>query len=66
MADSTRSFDVIEEPCTNCRHETPHRVVIELRSESAATEDTRYGRQPYRISTCLRCGEELAGRVHGR
>jgi len=65
MIDPAHPFDVIDEPCETCRHETPHEVAIELRSESRTNENTQYARQPYRISLCTRCGEELVSRVHG-
>jgi hypothetical protein len=52
------------EPCECCGRETPHEVHIEIRTESAKRENAQYSREPYRVATCVLCGEESATRMN--
>jgi predicted RNA-binding Zn-ribbon protein involved in translation (DUF1610 family) len=52
------------ELCDECGYETPHEVRIEIRTESTKRDNAEYSREPYRIATCLTCGEESAVRMN--
>ncbi|MCG1003924.1 MULTISPECIES: hypothetical protein [Halobacterium] len=46
------------ESCENCGMETPHTVTIELCVESTPDGDVPLARQPYRVSSCRKCGTD--------
>lgn len=50
--------------CPHCNSETDHDVRIEVLSESPGSENGAYAREPYRISTCERCGAERTLRMN--
>lgn len=52
------------EPCDQCGDETPHEVAIELRSESPDPKNAGCSREPYRVATCLHCGDETTLRMN--
>ena len=52
------------EPCERCGGDTPHEVRIEIRTESTKRENAQFSREPYRVATCLVCGEESAIRMN--
>lgn len=52
------------EPCECCGRETPHDVRIEIRTESVERENAQYSREPYRVATCVPCGEESVTRMN--
>lgn len=52
------------EVCTPCDEETPHVVEIELRTESSKRENAAFSREPYRVATCLECGNESVLRMN--
>lgn len=52
------------EPCDRCEQDTPHKVRIEIRTESTESENAAYSREPYRVSICMACGEELITRMN--
>lgn len=52
------------EPCPRCDGETNHKVRIEVLSESPGADNGDYAREPYRISTCERCGTERSLRMN--
>ena len=54
----------MQEPCESCGHETPHRVRIEIRTESTKRENAQFSREPYRVATCVGCGGESAIRMN--
>lgn len=46
------------EPCKACGRETPHSVHIELVTESRKRNgNEKFSREPYRIATCMMCGQ---------
>ncbi|MFB6207137.1 MAG: hypothetical protein ABEJ05_11500 [Haloglomus sp.] len=55
--------DVVEE-CTTCSRETAHQVSVEIRTERQKTENAEFSREPYRVATCLVCGEEDTVRMN--
>jgi len=52
------------EPCERCGLETPHEVRIEIRTESTDRENAEFSREPYRVATCVSCGNESATRMN--
>jgi hypothetical protein len=52
------------EPCAHCGHETPHEVRIEIRTESTKRQNAEFSREPYRVATCVACGDESAIRMN--
>ena len=71
MAATTPSQTAIDRPwngtfedCTACEEETPHEVAIEIRSESTDPKNAGCSREPYRIATCLHCGDETVLRMN--
>lgn len=64
MASHASDPDVVREPCVDCGEETPHRMRVEIRTESETTENARFSREPYRIAVCQRCKAETATRMN--
>lgn len=54
----------MEEECSQCGRETPHSVAIQILTENAESENAAFSREPYRVSTCLVCGDELTVRMN--
>jgi hypothetical protein len=54
----------MREACENCGHETPHEVRIEIRTESTKRENAEFSREPYRVATCVACGDESSIRMN--
>jgi formate dehydrogenase assembly factor FdhD len=54
----------IRERCTSCDAETVHEVQVEIRTESSKEENAEFSREPYRVSTCVRCGTESVQRMN--
>ena len=52
------------EECEECGRETTHEVNIELLTESTKAENAEFYREPYRVSTCLVCGDETSVRMN--
>jgi hypothetical protein len=52
------------EPCESCARETPHEIRIEIRTESSEPENAAFSREPYRVATCVVCGNESAIRMN--
>jgi|AntRauTorcE11898_2_1112593.scaffolds.fasta_scaffold22105_3 hypothetical protein len=52
------------ELCTRCERETTHTVSLQLVTESDNPDNAAFSREPYRISTCLACGEQTAVRMN--
>lgn len=52
------------EGCEACGIETQHRVEIQIRTESTTGENAAFSREPYRVTTCLQCGQETAIRMN--
>ena len=52
------------EPCSDCGSEAPHTVAIEIRTESPDPEKAAASREPYRVATCLHCGDETTLRMN--
>lgn len=61
--DGNDGSDRIEQ-CAVCSTETPHDVRIEIRTENEEAEHSSYSREPYRISVCAVCGEEIVRRMN--
>ncbi|MFB6120292.1 MAG: hypothetical protein ABEJ68_04155 [Halobacteriaceae archaeon] len=64
MATKRTEFDEMAERCENCARDTPHSVSIELKTESATTENAEFSREPYRVSECDVCGERSVQRMN--
>ena len=56
--------DEMSEECTECGHETPHEVSIELLTESGKEKNAEFSREPYRVATCQACGAEEVVRMN--
>ncbi|WP_049970688.1 DUF7835 family putative zinc beta-ribbon protein [Haladaptatus cibarius] len=54
------------ERCDSCGNETPHAVSIEIRTENEGAKNSAFSREPYRISTCVVCGDETSQRMNDR
>ncbi|WP_438267368.1 DUF7835 family putative zinc beta-ribbon protein [Haladaptatus halobius] len=52
------------EACEQCLRETPHQVSIELHTESPKNTNSEFSHEPYRVTTCLECGETTSQRVN--
>lgn len=52
------------ETCAACGRETPHEVSVEIRTESTKPENAEFSREPYRVSSCLVCGDEETVRMN--
>ena len=64
MSAHSAANDDMLEPCESCGHETPHDVRIEIRTESTKRQNAEFSREPYRITTCVACGDESALRMN--
>jgi hypothetical protein len=62
-AHSAAGNDMLE-ACDRCGHETPHDVRIEIRTESRKRENAQFSREPYRVATCVACGDEAVLRMN--
>jgi len=62
-AHSAAESDMLES-CESCGHETAHEVRIEIRTESTKRENAEFSREPYRVATCVACGDESAIRMN--
>lgn len=51
------------EPCERCGQETPHRVRIEVRSNTPNPSPRSHNREPIRVATCGVCGNEATLRM---
>lgn len=57
------TLNTVEERCSICSTDTPHRVQIELRTESHKLENAVFSREPYRVATCADCGWTTSRRM---
>lgn len=64
MATQPSQPDAMREACNECGSETVHRIHVEIRTESKKEENAEFSREPYRVSTCTRCGVEAAIRMN--
>lgn len=64
MSVDRSEFDTHTEACPACDGETPHRVRIEIRTESRNPENAAFSREPYRVATCQFCGGESVLRMN--
>lgn len=64
MAATTHTPNAMTEACTACNGDTPHDVRIEIRTESKKEHNAQYSREPYRVTTCLHCGDESVLRMN--
>jgi hypothetical protein len=53
------------ENCPSCGQQTKHSVTLEIRQDGdPGTDREGYSREPYRVTTCRRCGIELGQRMN--
>lgn len=64
MATASDSIADVTEECDTCERTTPHRVDVQLLTESRTGENTEYSREPYRVSECQVCGSSTALRMN--
>lgn len=64
MATKDRSPADVTEHCTQCEQTTPHRVSVEILTESSQVEHSEFSREPYRVSVCQVCGERTELRMN--
>ncbi|NKE36518.1 MULTISPECIES: DUF7835 family putative zinc beta-ribbon protein [Natronococcus] len=64
MATTSGRGDGITEYCDRCESDTVHSVTIQIRTESSKQENMEFSREPYRISTCNRCGTQQSQRMN--
>jgi len=56
--------DSMDEECPECGHETPHRVSVEILTESRREKNAQFSREPYRVAECRTCGHERIRRMN--
>jgi hypothetical protein len=61
---TTDSPDGLTERCDTCDTDTIHEVSIQLRTESADSENAQFSREPYRVTECLTCGHRANQRMN--
>lgn len=64
MATTDDSIDGMTEQCDACGRETLHQVNVQIRTESATSENAHYSREPYRVKECQQCGERSSQRMN--
>jgi len=64
MATHPSDPELVTEACLECDGETKHDVRVEIRTESQKDENAEFSREPYRITTCSKCGSETATRMN--
>jgi hypothetical protein len=64
MATTNDSPDGLTEPCDACATDTIHEVSIQLKTESADSENAEFSREPYRVTECLTCGHRTSQRMN--
>jgi len=64
MASKNKPFQAMTERCEQCKHETPHDVSVQIRTESTKKENAEFSREPYRVTKCLTCGHETSQRMN--
>lgn len=66
MATTHPTDDGSAEVCPDCEVRTPHEVTIEIVTESGddAEDAAKFSREPYRVTECLRCGNEQYQRMN--
>ena len=64
MATQPSRPNAMRESCDDCQSETLHDIQVEIRTESKKDENSEFSREPYRVSTCTRCGAESAIRMN--
>lgn len=64
MATTDSTVADVSEPCEACDRVTPHRVAVEILTESSKPENAEYSREPYRVSTCGECGAVTRTRMN--
>jgi len=71
MAASSPTQTTVDQPwngtietCDHCGEDTPHEVAIEIRAESSDPKNAGCSREPYRVATCLHCGDETTIRIN--
>ena len=53
---TTNWTDTLDEECDDCDRRTPHKVSVEMRTESDKPENAEFSREPYRVTECQICG----------
>lgn len=64
MATKNKLSSDMTERCDSCQHETPHKVSVQIKTESTKTENAEFSREPYRVAECLSCGEVTNQRMN--
>ena len=64
MATTDRAVGDVSEECSTCGRVTPHRVAVEILTESAKAENAEFSREPYRVSECAVCGATTRTRMN--
>ncbi|ERG92673.1 MAG: hypothetical protein J07HQW1_02718 [Haloquadratum walsbyi J07HQW1] len=64
MSKSRPKLSTLTEYCDVCDTRTPHKVSIDLRTESTKQTNRAFSREPYRVTECQHCGEEVAQRMN--
>lgn len=54
----------MEEQCSECGHETPHSVSVQILTENVESDNAAFSREPYRVSECRLCGHEASIRMN--
>lgn len=61
---SAHGIDSFTEHCKACDRDTPHRVRIDIRTESRKPTNAEFSREPYRVATCSYCGRTTEQRMN--
>ena len=64
MATTDDSFGGLTEHCEECELDALQEVSVQLRTESAKSENAAFSREPYRVTECQRCGRRDSQRMN--
>ncbi|ADQ67438.1 hypothetical protein C499_19067 [Halogeometricum borinquense DSM 11551] len=64
MSKSETGLTELTEYCDICGVRTPHNVSIELKTESTKQTNQEFSREPYRVTECVKCGDENLQRMN--
>jgi uncharacterized Zn finger protein len=64
MATTDEAVTGVTEECPQCERQTPHKVSVEILTESGKAENAEYSREPYRVSECNECGATTKRRMN--
>jgi hypothetical protein len=64
MAATDSPISNVTEECDRCERSTPHKVDVEILTESGKEKNAEFSREPYRVSECRVCGTQTRRRMN--